>query len=343
MSNLPEDAVHDLEPTPKPSTATLGFIDRPVSIGMTSTEWIALILSLVWIIGVTVFFLGIGLPQGTAVNRLQFVITMMAVFMPVALIWVAASAARSARVMREEAERLSQSIEGMRKAYLTETQTRGAIVQPSVERKLEEIASSTRQAETALATFASTRPKGIPQPDRPALPPADQASLSLADAAPVDLPVETEDFIRALNFPENAEDQHGFAAMRRALKNRKSAELIRSAQEVLTFLAQEGIYTDDLRPDRPRPEMWRRFAAGERGRAISGLGGVRDRSSQALSSARMKSDPVFRDTVHMFLTRFVDALVTLEPQASDAELSALGDTRSGRAFMLLGRVTGMFT
>ncbi len=33
---------------------------------------------------------------------------------------------------------------------------------------------------------------------------------------------------------------------------------------------------DDLRPDRAKPEVWRKFAKGERGRTIAGLGGVRD-------------------------------------------------------------------
>jgi hypothetical protein len=99
---------------------------------------------------------------------------------------------------------------------------------------------------------------------------------------------------------------------------------------------------DDLTPDMARPELWRRFAAGERGRAVAALGGVRDRSSLALTAARMKQDPIFRDAAHHFL-RLYDRMFTQFAQtASDAEISQMSDTRTARAFMLLGRVAGTF-
>ncbi|NHX28136.1 hypothetical protein HA397_29830, partial [Escherichia coli] len=151
-----------------------------------------------------------------------------------------------------------------------------------------------------------------------------------------------DDFIRALNFPETAEDKEGFRALRRALQDRMAARLVRSAQDVLTLLSQDGIYMDDLRPDRARPEVWRKFAQGERGPAIAALGGVRDRSSLALTSGRMRQDPVFRDAAHHFLRQFDHTLNEFEPNASDQELSDLAETRTARAFMLLGRVSGTF-
>ena len=83
-------------------------------------------------------------------------------------------------------------------------------------------------------------------------------------------------------------------------------------------------------------------AAGERGRAVAGLGGIRDRTSLALAAGRMRQDPVFRDAVHHFLRRFDEMLIGFEPAATDAEIAELGDTRTARAFMLLGRVTGTF-
>jgi len=120
------------------------------------------------------------------------------------------------------------------------------------------------------------------------------------------------------------------------------AKLIRAAQDVLTLLSQEGIYMDDLRPERARPELWRRFAAGERGRPIAGLGGIRDRSSLALTASRMREDPVFRDAGHHFLRTFDETFQDFEKNASDADLAELSDTRTARAFMLFGRVTGTF-
>ncbi|MEP5010461.1 MAG: hypothetical protein ABJR08_15125, partial [Roseobacter sp.] len=179
----------------------------------------------------------------------------------------------------------------------------------------------------------------------PPAPPAaeDQPALALgtqaADMAP---PLAIDDFVRALNFPETAEDEVGFAALRRALKDRTSAQLIQAAQDVLTLLSQDGIYMDDLRPDRARPEVWRQFGQGARGRPVAALGGVRDRSSLALTAGRMKQDPIFRDAAHHFLRRFDKIFAEFETTASDAEISALAETRTARAFMLLGRVAGTF-
>ena len=118
------------------------------------------------------------------------------------------------------------------------------------------------------------------------------------------------------------------------------AGLVQASQDVLTLLSQNGIYMDDLRPDRARPEVWRRFAVGDRGRAVAALGGVRDRSSLAMAAGRMRQDPIFRDAVHHFLRRFDRVFASFEANATDEEVARLGDTRTARAFMLLGRVTG---
>ena len=155
-------------------------------------------------------------------------------------------------------------------------------------------------------------------------------------------PLSREDFIRAMNFPETAEDEEGFAALRKALRDRQAAQLVQASQDVLTLLSQDGIYMDDLRPDMARPEIWRRFAGGERGRAIAALGGIRDRSSLALTAGRMKQDPIFRDAAHHFLRRFDKMFAEFEKDATDAEISDLSNTRTARAFMLLGRVAGIF-
>jgi len=148
--------------------------------------------------------------------------------------------------------------------------------------------------------------------------------------------------IRALNFPDTDQDEEGFAALRRALQDRQARQLVQASEDVLTLLSQDGIYMDDLRPDRARPELWRRFAKGERGQQMAGLGGVRDRSSLALSAGRMREDIIFRDAAHHFLRKFDQMLAAFEPTATDEDIIALSETRTSRAFMLLGRVTGTF-
>ena len=331
---------------PPPSRPTpLGIYDRPRQAGVTSVEVVALILSAFWLLGAAAFFLlsDTG-AETTGAEGLRFLITMLAVFMPVAMIWVAATAARASRVMREESQRLQTAIDAIRQAYIAQQQGRDVTREPSVARKLDEIAAATRNTETALATFhsrrdADTRPRVDAAPVNTGDQPALALGTSVEDMAP---PLATEDFIRALNFPETTEDEVGFAALRKAMRDRGTAQLVQAAQDILTLLSQDGIYMDDLRPDRARPEIWRQFASGARGRPVAALGGVRDRSSLALCAGRMKQDPIFRDAAHHFLRRFDKTISTFAETATDAEIAALSDTRTARAFMLLGRVAGTF-
>lgn len=314
-----------------------------------STEWLALILSAVWLALVGAFWLFV--PQaGAGLDIASTVMTVVGIVLPIVMIWVAAVTARTAREMRAEAQALKASVEAMRSAWLNQNQIRAG---QSLEKKLDEVANAARQAETALATFTSRRDGTATQPSadrkaalvppRPAAAVEDQPALALGTPAEeLALPVSVADFIRAMNFPDNAEDKEGFRALRRALEDRTMAKLVRAAQDVLNLLSQDGIYMDDLKPDRARPEIWRRFAQGERGREIAALGGIRDRSSLALTAGRMRGDTIFRDAAHHFLRQFDRTFAEFEKNATDQEVAELAETRTARAFMLLGRVTGTF-
>ncbi|WP_120499564.1 hypothetical protein [Roseovarius sp. EL26] len=334
---------------PETSPTSLGIYDKLSKARITGVEVIALVLSVLWLSAAGLFFLLIPSSDatGSSGNLLQFVMTMLAIFLPLAMIWVAAVAARSSRVMREESKRLQSAIDAIRQAYVTQNQTRNTVSEASVARKLDEIAAAQRKTETAIATFSTSRGSAAVFKPRATMVATggkeDQAALPLGTSAEDILPpLERKDFIRALNFPETVNDKEGFAALRRALKDRSASQLIQASQDVLTLLSQEGIYMDDLRPDMARPEVWRRFAEGERGRAIATLGGVRDRSSLALAGARMRNDGIFRDAAHHFLRRFDAMFAQFAETATDTEISELADTRTARAFMLLGRVAGTF-
>ena len=331
----------------KAQPTSLGIYDKPKQQSITAIEVIAVLVSLLWLGGSLMFFLSTPGEQDANVDSLRFLMTMLAIFMPVAMIWVAATAARSSRIMREESHRLQTAIDAIRQSYVQQQQRMTSHSEPSVTKRLDEIAEVTRKTETALATFSTRREPARAHLNRPApaaaQPGGDQGSLELGTPAEaLSPPLPTPDFIRALNFPETAEDEEGFAALRMALRDRKASQLIQASQDVLTLLSQDGIYMDDLRPDMARPEVWRQFAQGARGRSVAALGGVRDRSSLALTAGRMKQDPIFRDAAHHFLRRFDQMFVEFETEASDAEISALGETRTARAFMLLGRVAGTF-
>ena len=318
---------------------------------MSPGEIVAFVVALVWVI-VSSGYLLFGF--GASADSLSFVITLIAIFMPVAMIWIVVATSRSNRLLKSESARLQAAIDGMRESYIEDKRARAqsglsSMAPSSIEKKLAEIAQSARQTEAALAGFSTMR-RRTSEPVATATDPSSidvsgeaQPTLALGtpaeDIAP---PLPADDVIRALNFPDNESDRDGFAALRRALRDRSVRQLVQSSQDVLTLLSQDGIYMDDLRPDRARPEVWRRFARGERGRAVAGLGGVRDRSSLALASGRMREDTVFRDSAHHFLRLFDKMLAGFEPEATDEDLAALSETRTARAFMLLGRVAGTF-
>lgn len=333
-----------------PRPASLGVYTRPepaAAVGI--ADLIAITLTVIWLLGAAIFYLVLGRDApGTAPSgALRAVMILISVILPVALIWVAAAAARSARVMREESERLHAAIGAMRQSYLQMQQGQSTASSKSVEKKLEEIAAAQRKTEDAIAMFTSIRPSTQPLREKAALPamaPSEEQGL-LALGTPAEAltpPLSVADFIRALNFPETVDDRDGFRALRLALSDRKVSPLIQASQDVLTLLSQDGIYMDDLTPDRSRPEIWRKFAKGERGGTIAPLGGIRDRSSLALAAGRMRQDAIFRDTVHHFLRKFDHTFAEFEQTASDQEISEMTDTRTARAFMLLGRVTGTF-
>lgn len=323
----------------------LGIYDKPQVTAVTGIEVVALVLSAIWLIGSAVFFLMGSDTPADSVDSTRFLVTMLAVFMPVAMIWVAAIAARASRVMREESQRLQAAIDGIRQTYIAQQHGRDSGVEPSMARKLDDNPAAMRKTDTTFATIQTRRDSEREQHALPQARPAvdDQPKLALGttaeDIAP---PLATSDFIRALNFPETAEDQEGFAALRKAMKHRETSKLVQAAQDILTLLSQDGIYMDDLRPDRARPEIWREFANGARGRAVAQLGGVRDPSSLARTAGRMKQDPIFRDAAHHFLRRFDKAVSAFAETATDEEITCLSDTRTARAFMLLGRVAGTF-
>ncbi|ETX15091.1 hypothetical protein OCH239_17545 [Roseivivax halodurans JCM 10272] len=316
--------------------APLGLSDHSTRGGPSGGETLAVALGALWIALSGGYFLFSG---ATGQDGLRFVLVLMTVFLPVAMIWVAATAMRATRIMREESARLQATVDALRHAYVAQSQ--GGRNDPqitTIARNVDELLKRQRQR-------ASGTDEQPPQPG-PSAEAKDgnaQGSLAFGPAAEETVPqLSNSDLIRALNFPRTAEDKEGFNALRRAFRDRPAAQLVQSAQDVLTLLSEEGVYMDDLSPDRARPEIWRRFAQGVRGREVAALGGIRDRSALERTAKRMREDPIFRDAAHHFLRLYDKAIARFDPVATDAEIADFADTRSSRAFMLLGRVAGAF-
>ncbi|MGD9294278.1 MAG: hypothetical protein PVI41_05285, partial [Roseobacter sp.] len=129
------DTSHDTETSPEHLRATpLGVYDRPRTETITSIEFVAIAVSAVWLIGAALFFL--FLPSdasegGTGAGALRFLMTLMVIVMPIAMIWVAASAARASKVMRDESRRLQASIDAIRQTYIAQNQSGISGVEPA--------------------------------------------------------------------------------------------------------------------------------------------------------------------------------------------------------------------
>ena len=309
--------------------------------GLTPGEAIAVAFAVGWMVVVGIYFW--ALPEAAAdansADGPRFVLILLAVFMPVALIAVAAVLARANRRLRDDVYRLGAAYDGLRQMQLAQ-----AAAQPVQAAQAAPAAPpAPPPAPPPVSGFTSRRevsrlivPRAAPQA------PADQPALAFEAPEPEKPPLERPDLIQALNFPNDEHDVEGFAALRRALRDRGARKLVQASQDVLTLLSQDGIYMDDLRPDPVPADLWRRFAKGERGQSMDRLGAIRHPDAQLAIAGRSREDTIFRDAVHHFLRCFDQTLITFEEHATDTDLLELAETRTARAFMLLGRATGTF-
>lgn len=277
-------------------------------------------LSAAWIFLVALFWLlapDDSAPQG-GLSRLA---TVMATILPLVLIWLAVRTARAIAILRAEAEDLRGGLAQLREAAALRGGPRPAPARAAPEAAIGEVPPP-------AATGAKTRPlprASVPRP--PEAPPG---------------PVDAETLIRALNFPDGPDDARAIAALRAAMGDADHARALRSAQDVVTLLARHDLYMDHLALDPAPPELWRRLARGARGGAVAGLGNVRDQAALDTAAAMLQADEIFRDTAQHFLRNFDGLLARDVERMDDDQILRLGQTRSARAFLLLGRIAGIF-
>ncbi|WP_342069021.1 hypothetical protein [Yoonia algicola] len=315
--------------------------------GLARNDALAIAASAVWVV-IAAFLFWLTWPDPAPAEGFAtawFVVVVLAIILPAALIWVAVASARALRNLRQELFQTQTSIDRLAdmlstKSAVTEAPaTRAAL--PAAPPPAE---STPAPQATPVSQFASRRevsrlivPRAAPQM------PADQPALAF-ETPPEDIrpPIARPDLIKALHFPNDENDTDGFSALRRALRDRDARKLVQASQDVLTLLSQDGIYMDDLHPAPVSADLWRRFAKGERGKSVDQLGGIRDQAYLSAISRRTREDAIFRDAVHHFLRCYDQFLVTFEDDATDTDLLALAETRTSRAFMLLARTTGTF-
>lgn len=307
----------------------------------------AIVLSLLW--AALVLGYGFGHLGGGIASVVMTLLAMLVVLIvPIAALWglerLASSLAQTnAKLMALDAEVRQRA--GVKPAL------------PDM-RPVEELGqrvSKLEALEKQVADLAALpRPAHAPQPDLLAAPeeaapetqphqtksPDSQPELPIFEP-PGDVTLSRPQIVRALNFPQNAEDTDGFAVLRQALASRDLAQLLQAAEDCLNFLSQDALYMDDLLIAPASADDWRAFAKGGRARAsLLPMQGIRDEEALAQVRTRMRADPIFRDTALVLQRRFDDFLTVFAAEADDSELLDLMNTRTGRAFVLFAQVNG---
>ena len=121
----------DTRPEP---TADLGIYGRTDGhSGLDTPDRLALYATAAWLVAALLFWLFVGWGEGGELGPLRFLIVLLAIFLPIALIWIAAIALKSARIIREESERLKASMDAMRQIYVSQAQIAATTMGPNVE------------------------------------------------------------------------------------------------------------------------------------------------------------------------------------------------------------------
>ena len=332
---------------------------------------VAAVLSAVWLGGVVAYAAGFfGLFGATfltprTASSLEVALFILAGLAPITLFFYGALLARKAEEIRSETARLSSAIDALRlavaprsspsagelasaltaatrstmaeeKAAMAEAMDRLDAALAETQSMVDKLEGRESRARRAAKTISSLKP--LSDREQPVLPFGADTEID----APV-APIPWENVVRALDFPRDEADAEGFAAIRQVVADKDVADLLQAAEDTLTFLSEEGLYMEDLDPDQAPLSVWMNYAEGARGPVVSAIGGVRDEVAVAVSRGRLKRDAVFRDTALHFLRRF-DALIARMAReiGEDPMIVELGDTRTGRAFMLIARVNGAF-
>ncbi|MTH76583.1 hypothetical protein [Paracoccus aestuariivivens] len=280
--------------------------DRLLSIGIAaSAVWLV-------VVGIFVWLDPDGLPQ----DMTGWLVGLVGALVPLALIWFGVWSARSLALLRAEADDLRASLHAIRASAAPPVTDQEPRLKPRS-------ASVPRHVATIPAPQADNR----------------QDSLDLGTQRSPEL-TPTE-LVRALNFPDGPDDHEAIRCLKLALGDPELARLIRAAQDVVTLLAGQGVYMDDLGIPETDPELWRQFAEGQRGESVSALAVIEDDSALDIAAQMMRMDEVFRDVAQHFLRHF-DRLLARRAEIDDpVVLAVLAESRSGRAFVLLAQTCGM--
>ncbi len=301
---------------------------------------IAMLATVLWVVLCAFLLWSAESLAGVLQVPLLHVVLAVVAGLPAATIWIVAFTVRNARISRAQNERLVHAVRALRESQASQAR-RDEPADPGIQRKVGELAAGQERLEATLAWILDA--EGITKSDseKPTIfrrQEPEHAALEQEETRPLTV----AELIQAMNFPDTAEDMRGMAAYRRGLRDQTIGGLIRASEDILTLFSRDALYMDDLTAGRTQPRTWRKYAEGGRGSEIAELGKDLDRACLELVGGRMKQDSIFRDAAEHFLRNFDKTFSEMCDQLSDKEIAALADTRTARAFRLLGKIEGLF-
>lgn len=155
--------------------------------------------------------------------------------------------------------------------------------------------------------------------------------------------LDWDKLVTAANFPENEEDKATLDALMEVINDKQVADVLQSAEDVLSSLADANLFMEDITPHHAPAEKWRGYILEGDRRDLIDLGGVRDPHAIEEATNALQERDGFDRTALVFLDRYESLLERMFQEAPSNKLAVeLADTRTGRAYMLLARVTGRF-
>ncbi|MEO1919481.1 MAG: hypothetical protein ABGW81_07230 [Paracoccaceae bacterium] len=311
---------------------------------------IATVLSVVWLVLLTAYGAGyFGVMGDLAESRdatfLETIFFLIVLILPISFVWLGSALIRRSLQIQDEARRLEGELHQLRSggpsdgaSSVSQTRITDSRIE-TLQQRVTKLSNQVKQMETAITSMRQNQAEINTQAPASKL---KDSSVNEAVKPEKTQTLDWFDILRALDFPRDEKDAKGFRVLRLAKRDEVTGRLLRAAEDILNLLAHEGIYMDDLRPNISSAYDLRMFADGTRGNDVAAVGGIDAPEAMERIKAREKHDQIFRDTSLYFLRNFDVTLKAFAESANDAQIQALADTRTGRAFMLLGRAAGMF-
>lgn len=154
--------------------------------------------------------------------------------------------------------------------------------------------------------------------------------------------IDLMDMALVLNFSDFETKGDWADAVEMVSKNPKYLEFLRLSDKVLEVFEAEGLQVEKLELAPSSGEIWHLFSKGERSDETHSLAGIDDATVLETINARMQSDEAFREQALRFQKSYIEMLESFSEDATDEEFVVLSQTRGGRMFAILGKISGVF-